>query len=271
MDSIKSAEPGSSAQESAITLLRDAVQALRGHPRDLRAVQVSSRIVRLLARFPVHFVTEFLQRDEGGRVTMHRVALSDWPDWAMALGRNLGVADTGQVAAGVFEDHDADALVPGEGDEAIEALKCIAERLGVPCTQEAIEDAIDGLVDLPDSIQGATSVQALRMLWLVVREAGSPAGVAITRRAMIETDWSRAALQREDDPATGNVRLKAAWREDPGHEGEALARKLYEPDDYAEAFRGRELDGTCGTCGEAIKADPLTGTTCACAAQGGAA
>lgn len=44
------------------------------------------------------------------------------------------------------EDPDEDSLVDGDGFEAIEVLQALAEKLRVPCTHAAIEDAIDDLV-----------------------------------------------------------------------------------------------------------------------------
>lgn len=238
MHSIRSAPPGSTAQESAITLLADAVKALRAHPRDPNAVQVASRITRLLANFPTHFVVEFLQRDAGGRVTMNRVPLSDWPDWSQDLGRQLDVVDpevtgdgTGralpQLEAYAFDgvpmeslgraaDPDQDTLVPGDGDDAIEALKAIAEQLGVECTQETIEEAIAELQAMADERPAVpdndSRLDLLRMLWLVVREAGARDGVGIPRDLLAHTDWSRAHLAREDDVGTGDLRLRALLR-----------------------------------------------------------
>lgn len=44
------------------------------------------------------------------------------------------------------EDPDEDSLVDGEGFEAIGVLQAIAQKLSVPCTHAAIEDAIDDLL-----------------------------------------------------------------------------------------------------------------------------
>lgn len=77
---------------------------------------------------------------------------------------------------------------------------------------QAREDVdVDGLRDSLEQVR-ARAAEGLRMLWLVVREAGAPDGVTIPMRAMAATDWSTCALRRDDDLATGGVRLVAVSR-----------------------------------------------------------
>lgn len=60
----------------------------------------------------------------------------------------------------------------------------------------------------------AQTIEQMRTLWIVVREAGAAGGVRLTRE-MMATDWSRASLQRSDDFATGDVILTARLQGDP--------------------------------------------------------
>jgi hypothetical protein len=117
------------------------------------------------------------------------------------------------IAAAQDEGPDSDALVAGEPAEAIEAIQAIAELLGVPCTQDEIEEAIRELQEVANGESSEIAVmrntEALRTVWLIVREAGGPDGVVLPRRALIETDWSRAKLRRDEDLASGGIRYQA--------------------------------------------------------------
>lgn len=72
----------------------------------------------------------------------------------------------------------------------------------------AIVERVHQLFRSRDRNEGQAT-EALRMLWLVVREAGAPGGVTIPMRSMATTDWSTCALRRDDDLATGGVHLVA--------------------------------------------------------------
>lgn len=228
MPNVRTVEPGTSTQESAITLLRDAAAALLRHPRDGNAQKVASRITGLLSRFPTHFVVEYLAKTDTG-AELRRVPLSDWPDWSDGLARRLNIIDgdgTGEALPPIDaplapvplgeEDPagpDHDAMVPGTGEDALEAIQAIAERLGVPCTAEEIDEAISELEAMADAerrgmVQNMRATEALRTLWLVVRKA--PGATVLLERSELEnTDWSVAGMHREDDLATGGTRLRA--------------------------------------------------------------
>lgn len=98
-----------------------------------------------------------------------------------------------------------------------ETLTMVAWTLGMevedgePIGQLALESAIKRLRESSDRRE-SQAAEAMRMLWLVVREAGAPDGVTIPMRAMAATDWSTCALRRDDDLATGGVRLVAVSR-----------------------------------------------------------
>lgn len=81
--------PGTSSADTSIGLLQDAVIALRRHPRDPDCVLVANRIHGFLARFPTHFIVEFLERKADGDVVLHRVGPSDWPDWSLPMVKAL--------------------------------------------------------------------------------------------------------------------------------------------------------------------------------------
>jgi hypothetical protein len=118
MTSIKLTPPGTSSQESAITLLRDAVLALRRHPRDPGAQAVANRIHSLLSRFPTHFVVEYLAKTDTG-AEMRRVPLSDWPEWADGYMRDLGsiVGDGSGQALPPIDPPDDPTAGPYIGDD----------------------------------------------------------------------------------------------------------------------------------------------------------
>lgn len=104
------------------------------------------------------------------------------------------------------------------------ALLELARELGCDCNLDDMLHAIDKLqrdaedVDgLRDSLEKvrARATEGLRMLWLVVREAGAPGGITIPVRSMAATDWSTCALRRDDDLANGTVHLVAVSRGEP--------------------------------------------------------
>lgn len=150
-----------------------------------------------------------------------------WPDWRTADPSKAiehdrsGETDTcGTCGKEIRDDvmtgtacDCSDPLVPGEPAEALEAVQAIAELLGVPCTQDEIEEAIRELQEVANSESSEMAVmrntEALRTVWLIVREAGGPQGVVLARRALIETDWSRAKLRRDQDLASGGIRYQA--------------------------------------------------------------
>lgn len=92
MPNVRIVAPGTSTQESAITLLRDAASALLRHPRDGSAQAVAGRITGLLSKFPTHFVVEYLAKTDTG-AELRRVSISDWPDWSDGLARRLDFVD----------------------------------------------------------------------------------------------------------------------------------------------------------------------------------
>lgn len=174
-----------------------------------------------------------------------------WPDWRTAdpskaiehdrtgevTGDGSGEAlpplrpdSTAEEVTAYFNAEDAaraarndESMVDASHDPAAmsAALVELAKALGADCELDDMLHAIDKLqrdaedVDgLRDSLEQvrARAAEGLRMLWLVVREAGAPDGVTIPMRAMAATDWSTCALRRDDDLATGGVRLVAVSR-----------------------------------------------------------
>ena len=57
------------------------------------------------------------------------------------------------------------------------------------------------------------SINIVRTLWLVLRHAYHDIGCRLPREALVQTDWSRAYIRRDQDPVTGDVRLTAVERE----------------------------------------------------------
>lgn len=129
MVNIKTTPPGKDSASQVIGMLRDAVLALRRHPRDPKAQTLASKIHGFLAAFPTHFVVEFLERSPEGKVTLHRVALSDWPDWADKLGRDH---DLGQLPivpppiAPVCRSCEGTGLVPTDDNDGFSTRPCTA-------------------------------------------------------------------------------------------------------------------------------------------------
>lgn len=99
------------------------------------------------------------------------------------------------------------------------ALLELARELGCDCNLDDMLHAIDKLQRDAEDVDGlrdqleqvrARGVDALRTLWLVVREAGGAATIPV--RAMLTADWSTCQLARSDNLATGDVELFAQVR-----------------------------------------------------------
>lgn len=80
---------------------------------------------------------------------------------------------------------------------------------GEPIGQLALESAIKRLRESSDRRE-AQATEAMRMLWLVVREAGGAASIPV--QSMRTADWSTCQLARSDNVATGDVELFAQVR-----------------------------------------------------------
>lgn len=140
-----------------------------------------------------------------------------WPDWRTVDPTKAIEHDrTGELPAGP----DQDTMVDASDDPAAmnAALLELSKLLGCNCELDDMLHAIDKLQRDAEDVDGlrdqleqvrARAVEGLRMLWLVVREAGAPGGVTIPMRSMATTDWSTCALRRDDDLATGGVHLVA--------------------------------------------------------------
>lgn len=170
-------------------------------------------------------------------------------------------------------------MAPRDSD-AREALASIAALLEVPPDPDEIAAAIAELQALAgEAPQGQVkrlrATQAFRLLWLVLRQAPDPeAGVTVSAAELVrDASWARASLYRELDTATGGLQLIARLAPDPANPAE-VARAIAQ---QFAAADGREVDHpsfdqaaaacaapVCATCGQAIAADPLTGTRCAC-------
>ena len=114
-----------------------------------------------------------------------------------------------------------EAMVDASDDPAAmsAALLELARELGCDCNlddmlaevdklQRACEDA-PGLRDRAEQLE-ARATDTMRMLWLVVREAGGAASIPV--RSMLTADWSTCQLARSDNLATGDVELFAQVR-----------------------------------------------------------
>lgn len=130
MPNVRTVEPGTSTQESAITLLRDAAAALLRHPRDGSAQKVASRITGLLSRFPTHFVVEYLAKTDTG-AELRRVPLSDWPDWSDGLMRAIGLqrAEPFDLVAHLERQRAWSAKTFGPGERTAGVLDHIRKEL----------------------------------------------------------------------------------------------------------------------------------------------
>lgn len=116
---------------------------------------------------------------------------------------------------------DQDTMVDASDDPAAmsAALLELARELGCDCNLDDMLHAIDKLQRDAEDVDGlrdqleqvrARGVDALRTLWLVVREAGGAATIPV--RAMLTADWSTCQLARSDNLATGDVELFAQVR-----------------------------------------------------------
>lgn len=116
---------------------------------------------------------------------------------------------------------DQDTMVDASDDPAAmnAALVELAGLLGCNCERDEMVEAIDKLQRDAEDVDGlrdqleqvrARGVDALRTLWLVVREAGGAATIPV--RAMLTADWSTCQLARSDNLATGDVELFAQVR-----------------------------------------------------------
>lgn len=217
---IREAKPGSSSAEIVVELLRKGIEALRAHPRDPRAIGLASRMHAFLLQFPEHFVTEFLERDKAtGRVRLRRVPLGDWPDWCTdmeALDRRdlpMTVAHGGPLHL-PEADMDESGLVRGEPLEAVDAIEGIAELLGVPCTQEAIEERIQELLEDQHPSMDRLTTDQHRLLWCLLRQVGGEGGILLDPAQLEAAPWDRCSVKRLTRP-DGTIELWAKLEDGP--------------------------------------------------------
>lgn len=159
-----------------------------------------------------------------------------WPDWRTAdptkaiehdrTGEPTD-ADHAAVLASIPKP-DAPRAVGGE-PELVDAsddpaamsaaLIDLAKALGCDCELDDMLHTIDQLQrdaedadPLRDQLElfRAKATDTMRMLWLVVREAGGAATIPV--RSMLTADWSTCQLARSDNMATGDVELFAQVR-----------------------------------------------------------
>lgn len=104
-------------------------------------------------------------------------------------------------------DHKCTKVDP-MADEHFQDLQRLAILLDTTPDIAEIMEAIGQLK--ANNLQSRASI--LRTLWLVLRHAYHDIGFRVPRSVMIQTDWSRAYIQRDEDPATGDIRLTAVER-----------------------------------------------------------
>ena len=101
------------------------------------------------------------------------------------------------------------------------ALVELANALGCDCELSDMLHRVDQLQESHEEVETARdraaqreaqATDAMRMLWLVVRTAGSPRGVRIDAADLVRTDWGRCALRRDDDLASPGFQLQAVER-----------------------------------------------------------
>lgn len=141
-----------------------------------------------------------------------------WPDWRTVDPTKAIEHDrTGESPAGP----DQDTMVDASDDPAAmsAALLELARELGCDCNLDDMLHAIDKLQRDAEDVDGlrdqlelvrTRATDTMRMLWLVVREAGGAATIPV--RAMLTADWSTCELARSDNLATRDVELFAQVR-----------------------------------------------------------
>lgn len=148
-------------------------------------------------------------------------AAADAEDPAMVADYAAALASTPRPSDPFAPEPGEDAMVDAtdDPDAMAETLASIAEALGCACDRDTLLHAVDQLTrDVQDAeLQRerreqveARATDIMRMLWLVVHQAGGTATVPM--RAMLSTDWSTCGLGRSDNLATGDVELVAQVR-----------------------------------------------------------
>lgn len=101
------------------------------------------------------------------------------------------------------------------------ALVELANALGCDCELSDMLHRVDQLQASHEDVETmrdrlasreAQATDALRMLWLVVRTAGSPEGVGIDAADLLRTDWRDCVLERQDTLGGFGIRLRARIR-----------------------------------------------------------
>lgn len=186
-----------------------------------------------------------------------------WPDWRTAdpskaiehdrtgevTGDGTGQAlpplrpdSTPEEVTAYFNAEDAaraarndEAMVDASDDPAAmsAALVELAKALGADCELDDMLHAIDKLQRDAEDVDGlrdqlelvrARETEIMRTLWLVVRIAGGPHGVIIDLASIARADWTRCALRREEQLASGGIRLEAIDNAGRGAPGRVPAR-----------------------------------------------
>lgn len=173
-----------------------------------------------------------IEDEDPAMVADHAAALASIPT-PVAPMPPLRPDSTPEEVTAYFNAEDAaraarndEAMVDASDDPAAmsAALVELVKALGADCELDDMLHAIDKLQRDAEDVEGlrdsleqvrARATEGLRMLWLVVREAGAPGGITIPVRSMVATDWSSCALRRDDDLANGTVRLVAVSRGEP--------------------------------------------------------
>lgn len=113
------------------------------------------------------------------------------------------------------------------------ALLELARELGCDCNLDDMLHAIDKLQRDAEDVDGlrdqlelvrARETEIMRTLWLVVRIAGGPHGVVIDLASIARADWTRCELRREEQLASGDIRLEAIDNAGRGAPGRVPAR-----------------------------------------------
>lgn len=161
------------------------------------------------------FLKEATTRPHGGFEVTSRNSKAQFDSFLEAVGCNSNL-EPGRYELRV--DFDAQALgyvitdvglanVITEERQPSAELTEIATLLGTTVDLEEITDAIATL-----QAGGPTPDSIMRTLWLVTNIGGGTEGVRIPRMALQTTDWNRAAMNQDTDPATGDTILTAIQR-----------------------------------------------------------
>lgn len=114
-------------------------------------------------------------------------------------------------------------------------------------TAEEIEARVRQLVQTSEHRE-AVATDAMRMLWLVVREAGGT--VSVPLRSMLSADWSACALARSNNLATGDVELFAQAHGETAKPRSSLPRAMHQQ--LLDMLGAQDHQGAAARIGELV-------------------